>query len=477
MVISRLKLFFLTFITTVVFLQLSAVSQDRNLWQKITSQQRVEVEQFASDYKKFLAKAKTELSFVREAADLCESNQFQKLREGIELQPGGRYYDINRDRTISLIVMGRKPIEEGVHIVGAHIDSPRLELKPRALYEKEGFVLFQTNYHGGLKTYQWTNIPLALSGRVDRKDGTTIWISVGDELTDPVFMIPDLAPHVDNELRGREYREVIQYEELDPIAGHIRESEEVSLKESILNYLKTSYGIEEDDFVSSELSLVPAQSPRDIGFDRGLMALYGQDDRLSAYCALRALMDTENPETTIIAYLVDNEEVGNINNTGARSSYLVDLLGRLLSAWKKESFRELDLRKLLKKTRAISSDVNPGIHPTWPSAFEKGNAPRLGQGVNLKLYGRGFNANSEYIAWTRSLFDSNSIPWQTVTYKVGRGGGGTIGGSMSDDNMEVIDIGVPVLSIHTPCSISSKVDVFFLYSAMKAFFGYTETGR
>jgi len=293
---------------------------------------------------------------------------------------------------------------------------------------------------------------------------------VGNAPDEPVFVIPDLSPHVDRQLRERKAREVIEHEELDPLAGHIPAAAGKGVKAAVSSYLKSTYGIELDDLVSAELALVPAFPSRDVGFDRGLMAIYGQDDRASGYAALRAILDTESPARTSIAYLVDNEEVGNVNNTGADSSYLVDLMGRLLHERMGERYSEHWLRRALRATRVISSDVNPGVHPIWPSAWELTNAPRLGHGVNLKLYGRGFNANSEYIAWIRAMLDEEQIPWQTVTYKVGRGGGGTIGRTLADDNMEVIDLGIPILSVHTPYSVSSKLDVYHLYRAMHAFF-------
>ena len=306
-------------------------------------------------------------------------------------------------------------------------------------------------------------------GRVDKKDGTTVEISLGNEPGEPIFIIPDLSPHVDRDLRERKSRDVVAHEELDPLVGHVpKEGEDV--KAAITSYLKSTYAIDRDDFVSAELALVPAYAARDVGFDRGLMAIYGQDDRLSAYAALRANMNADAPRFTGIAYLVDNEETGSYNNTGARSTYLVDLMSRLMSTKMADAYQERWLRRSLSATKVISSDVNPGINPLWPSAWEPTNAPRLGYGVNLKLYGRGFNANSEYIAWMRNLLDGEEIPWQTATYKVGGGGGGTIGVFLSDDNMEVIDLGVPVLSIHTPYSISSKIDVYYLYRAMLAFF-------
>jgi len=439
-------------------------------WKEVTDARRERVEAHATEYKEFMRTAKTELVFVREAIVLAEAAGFTRLTDSSSLDPGDRYYDVNRDRTICLIIIGEQAFTDGFNVVGAHIDSPRLELKARPLYEKEDFALFQTNYHGGLKTYQWTNLPLALVGRVDKKDGTTVWISIGNDEDEPVFVIPDLSPHVDADLRSRTSREVIEYEELDPLVGHISADAHNGVKDNVLAHLKETYDIELDDLVSSELALVPAMPPRDVGFDRSLMAIYGQDDRLSGYAALKAILDAERANQTAIAYLVDNEEVGNVNNTGADSEYLVDLMGRLMFQKMGDAYREHWLRQARGATRVISSDVNPGIHPTWPSAWESENAPRLGQGVNFKMYGRGFNANSEYTAFIRGLLDEAMVPWQIATYKVGPAGGGTIGGALADDNMEVIDFGVPVLSIHTPYSVSSKLDVFYLYEAMRAFF-------
>lgn len=446
-----------------------ARTENPSSWLTLSDQDRARVEEHASRYKAFMKEAKTELAFVREAVRILREAGFRELGEATRLAPGARLYDVNRDRALSVIVIGKAELKEGFRVVGAHIDSPRLELKARPLYEKEGFALFQTNYHGGIKTYQWTNLPLALMGRVDLKDGKTIWVSVGNEPDEPTFVIPDLSPHVDFDLRERKNRDVIQYEELDPLVGHIPPPAEGSVRDAVAGYLRTAYGIDLDDLVSAELALVPALEPRDVGFDRGLMAIYGQDDRLSGYAALRAVLDSAAPDVTSIAYLVDNEEVGNVNNTGSDSSYLVDLMGRLLYLEMGERYQDHWLRRALRATRVVSSDVNPGIHPIWPEAWEATNAPRLGYGVNFKMYGRGFNANSEYTAWMRKLFDEANVPWQIATYKVGPAGGGTIGGTLSDDNMEVIDVGVPVLSIHTPYSVSSKVDVYHLYRAMRAF--------
>ncbi len=439
-------------------------------WSDLSDSERREVMAFAEDYKKFMVNAKTELSFVTEATAIARSAGFRELTSDSNLRPGGRFYDINRDRTMSLIVVGEEAFVEGFRVVGAHVDSPRLELKGRPLYELEGFALFQTYRHGGIKNYQWVNLPLALVGHVDKKDGSRVQISVGLDPDDPIFVIPDLSPHVDHEFRERLNRDVIMGEELDPLVASIP-NDENSIANAVLAYLAGEYNIDEQDLVSAELVLVPAMPPRDVGFDRSMMAIYGQDDKLSSYAALRAVLEQRTPTQTSIAFLVDNEEVGNVNNTGAQSTYLVDLMSELLHRQRGDAYSDYDLRQALRKTKVVSSDVNPGVHPSYPGVWEVGNAPRLGFGVNLKLYGGGFNANSEFIAWNRAYLDDAGVVWQTATYK-GRASGGTIGNSLSKHNMEVIDYGVPVLSIHSTYAVSSKVDVHMLYRAMDAFYRY-----
>lgn len=437
-------------------------------WLSLSQKELKAVESYAKDYKDFIYKSPTELTFVTEAIKRVERKGFNKLTEKSRLKPGARFYDVNRDRTIALIVIGENSLEKGTRIVGAHIDSPRLELKGRPLYEKEKFALFQTYIHGGIKTYQWVNIPLAMVGRVDKKDGTTVNISMGFDENDPILIVPDLAPHVDHDNRSRTSRDVIKKEELDVIIA-AKPSLDNSVKELVTDFLKHEYNIEVEDLVSAELALVPATKPRDVGFDRSMIAAYGQDDKASAIAAVNAIIEQKKPKYTSIAYLVDNEEVGNINNTGASSSYLVDLLSSLLYKEKGDKYNDYQLRKVLRQTKVISADVNPGVNPTWASVWELGNAPRLGNGINLKLYGGGFNANSEYMAWTRNYLDNNNIQWQTSTYK-GKASGGTIGSDLSNDNMEVIDFGVPILSIHSPYAVGSKVDLYSLYKAMSAFY-------
>ncbi len=441
-------------------------------WAGLSDGERRAVLAFAEDYKDFMGRAKTELSFVSEAIRVARGAGFRQLTDGSNIRPGARLYDVNRDRTITLIVVGSEPFTSGFRVVGAHVDSPRLELKGRPLYEAEGFALFQTYRHGGIKNYQWVNLPLALVGHVDKKDGSRVDVSVGLDEDDPIFVIPDLSPHVDHDYRERQNRDVIMGEELDPIVASIP-NEENSVSDAVLAYLASEYAIEEEDLVSAELAIVPAMAPRDVGFDRSMMAIYGQDDKLSSYTALRAIMEQGTPAQTSLAFLVDNEEVGNVNNTGSNSDYLINLMGELIYRQRGDSYSDRDLRRALGNTLVVSSDVNPGIHPSYPGVWEPGNAPRLGYGVNLKLYGGGFNANSEFIAWNRAYLDDAGVAWQTATYK-GRASGGTIGNSLSRRNMEVIDYGVPLLSIHSTYAVSSKVDVHMLYRAMDAFYRYSQ---
>ena len=296
-------------------------------WVGISADERAEVFAFAEDYKGFIAKARTELSFVTEAIAFAEENGFAALTPATRLVPGAKLYEVNRDRTITLMVIGENGLQEGFHVVGAHIDSPRLELKGRPLYENSEFALFQTNYHGGIKFHQWTNLPLALMGRVDKKDGTSVTIEIGLDPSDPIFMIPELSPHVDRSRNAKTLSEFLGPEDLDPVIAHIPDTQEGGgVGDQVLAFLAAEYGISKADLVSAELSLVPAGAPRDMGFDRGLIAAYGQDDRLAGYATLRAIAAVERPQTTTVAYFVDNEEVGNRNNTGAGSDYFADLL-------------------------------------------------------------------------------------------------------------------------------------------------------
>jgi len=442
-------------------------------WMWLSDEEKSKVFIFAEEYMQFISKARTELSTVREVLRLAEQEGFRQWEYGGNWQPGMKFYAVNRGRMLCLVVVGTAPLHEGIHIVGSHIDSPRLELKANPLYEREGMALFQTNYHGGIKQYQWVNIPLALEGRIDLISGEMVWLSLGINRNDPIFIIPDLAPHVDREYRSRSAGEALKYEELDPISGSIP-IENASVKHAVLSYLKETYNITSDDFVSAELSVVPAMEPRDLGFDRGLIAAYGQDDNLCTYAAVRASFSVNHPRYTTVTYLTDNEESGSNNNTGAQSDFLRALIGEMAEAEHRQGFSENKVRLILRVAEIISADVTTGINPQFPGVQEKENAGKLGYGVVIKRFGRGNDPNSEFTAKIRRIFERGNIPWHTHTYKVGVGGGGTIGAYLSRENMDVIDIGVPVLSMHSPYEIASKVDIYNLYRAFEAFYSYEE---
>jgi aspartyl aminopeptidase len=439
-----------------------------NAWISLTPQKLKMVYDFSLDYKTFISAARTELTTVEQVIKRAQAEGFKNLKQDSKIRAGERYFDVNRDRAITLIVIGKKPITEGLKVIASHIDSPRIELKAQPLYSREGYALFQTIYHGSIKRYQWANIPLGLTGRVDKKDGTTIQINIGFKPEEPAFIIPDLAPHVDRPYRNRTANEVFMGEELDPIVGSIP-GENKSVKEMVLDYLKKTYNIEEDDFVSAELSLVPNVPAQDIGFDRGIVGAYGQDDRVCSYIGVMAGLDIETPQYTSLIYLSDNEESGCNNNTGARSCYFPNLIARLIESQNGGTFKENQLRQALRRSEVFSADTPTGLNPIFPSVQEPHNTSRLGCGVVIKRYGHGNDANSEFIAKVRRFLDENNIPWQTHTYKVDIGGGGTLGFFLSMLDMEVIDVGVPLISMHSTFSLASKVDIYLLYEACKAF--------
>ena len=447
-----------------------AWSKKKSSWLLLTPAERGQVKDFAEDYKSYLNVARTALTSTREVIRRAKAAGFVEFTDPRQIKPGARLILPNRDRGLILAVIGSQPITAGSHVVGTHHDSPHIDLKGRPIYPASGFALFKTIYYGGIKKYQWANIPLALSGRIDTTDGRTVDVSIGLNPGDPIFVIPDNAPHSDRELRTRTYTEVLKGEELDPVAGSIP-GEKSSVVAEVANQLAALYNIKEEDLVSAELALVPAASPADVGIDRGLVGAYGQDDRVSSYCAVAAILGVKGtPTLTAIAYLSNFEEEGSVNNTGASSEFLNSALARLVSAQKGSTYNDLDLRQALRNSQVISADANDGINPIFPSTSEPTNAARLGYGVAIKLYGGAFNATSEYTAKIRALMDKNSIPWQTHTYKVDVGGGGTIGGFMSRQDMDVIDLGVPLLSMHSPFEMSSKVDVWNFYRTMNAFY-------
>ncbi len=441
-------------------------------WLLLSGDQRSQVFQFAEQYKQYMSVARTAELSNREVTRLAKAAGFVEFTDVSQVKPGARLIVNNRDRALILAVIGTQPMVEGSRLIGTHQDSPHIDLKARPIYSagQTGFALFKTKYYGGIEKYQWANVPLALAGRIDTEDGHHVDVSIGLKPGDPVFLITANAPHSDTELHTRTYSDVFKGEELDPVAGSVP-SEDGSVSAQVVATLTSMFNVKEEDLVSAELQLVPAAQPVDIGIDRGLVGAWGQDDKLSSYCAARGVIEVQGtPKYTAMAYLSNFEEVGSVNNTGARSQFLTATYSRLTAAERGAGYNDVDLRRALHNAQVVSSDTNDGENPIFQSTQEPSNAARLGYGVTIKRYGAGFDANSEFVARVRGLLDQNQIPWQTQTPKVDIGGGGTIGGFMSAEDMEVIDIGVPLLSMHATIEGSSKVDLWNLYRFFKVFY-------
>ncbi len=441
-------------------------------WEQLAAGQKDDVFRFAEEYKAYLKVARSALTSTREVMRLAKAAGFAEYTDAAQVKAGARLAIVAHDRAVILVIVGSEPIVSGSRVIGTHHDSPHIDLKARPIYAASGFTLFKTIYYGGIKKYQWANRPLALIGRVDTVEGKRVDVSIGLKEGDPVFVIPDNAPHSDKSLHDRKYQEVFAGEELDPVAGSIATSSSGAVTAQVLAALTSTLGIREEDFVSAELQLVPAADPADVGVDRGLVGAYGQDDRLSSYCAVRAMLDLKGtPRHTAVAYLSNFEEVGSVNNTGASSQLLNSALARLVAAERGKAYTDLDLRQALRSSEVVSADTNDGINPVFPQTSEPSGAARLGYGATIKRYGAGFDANSEYIARIRGLLEKNGIAWQTQTPRVDGYSGGTIGGYLSAQEMEVIDMGVPLLSMHAPFEMSSKVDVWSFYRFMSVFLG------
>ncbi|MBO5495383.1 MAG: aminopeptidase [Eubacterium sp.] len=433
-------------------------------------------DEFCEGYKEFLYENKTEREFARSALELAQANGFAEFDKfGAPLQPGDRVYYYNRGKSIILCVKGRKSVGEGVRLTASHIDSPRLDLKQCPVYEDGNLGFFKTHYYGGIKKYQWTAIPLSLHGRICKNDGTYVDVRVGEDPDDPKFCITDILPHLGAEQMARKANEIVKGEELNIVIGSRpfkddKESERIKL--NLLNILYEKYGIVERDFLSAELELVPAFTVDDLGFDRSLIGGYGHDDRVCSYPALQAILDIdETPEYTAVAVLTDKEETGSDGNTGLNSSYLkyfIEDLARL---------EGLEGRDVLSNSKCLSADVNAAYDPTWSSAFEASNASFINKGVCVTKFtgarGKGgtSDASAEYVSFVRNLLESNGVLWQSGELgKVDGGGGGTVAMYIANLDVEVIDVGVPVLSMHSPYEIVSKIDTYMAYKAFKVFF-------
>ncbi|MGN1315943.1 MAG: aminopeptidase [Acutalibacteraceae bacterium] len=429
---------------------------------------------FAENYKKFLDNAKTEREAVETVLREAKEKGFCEFDPYKQYKAGDKIYYINREKAIILAVIGKKSLKEGAKIAAAHIDSPRLDLKPNPLYESDDLALFKTHYYGGIKKYQWVAIPLALHGVIVKADGTKVSVKIGEEPGEPKFVISDILPHLGAEQSKRTLSEGIAGEELNVIVGSRPfKSDEGSelVKLNILKLLNEKYGITESDFLSAELEVVPAFKADDIGFDRGLVGSYGHDDRVCAYPAEQAIFSIENPDYTAITVLTDKEETGSDGNTGLHSSYLKYFIAYLAKA------NDLDVFEVLSKSECLSADVNSAYDPTFSSVFEKNNSSYLNRGVVITKYtgARGksgtSDASAEYMGKIRNMLDKAGVVWQIGELgKVDAGGGGTVAKFIANLDVDVVDLGVPVLSMHAPYEVISKLDLYMAYRAFTEFF-------
>lgn len=449
----------------------------KNIW-KDASQEKVNaIMNFCEDYKHFISVGKTERMCVKEALKIAESKGFKNLHDVKTANVGDKLYLINKNKNIVLFTVGQKPVKEGLRVLGAHIDSPRLDIKQNPLYEKDGFALLDTHYYGGVKKYQWVTIPLAIHGVIIKKDGTTVNVAIGDDENDPVLGISDLLIHLAGDQMQKTASKVIEGEDLDVTFGSIplKDEEKNAVKANILKMLNEKYQIEEEDLLSAELEVVPAGKARDYGFDRSMVAGYGHDDRVCAYTSLRAVVDMEEaPEYTSCCILVDKEEIGSVGATGAHSLFFENAILELLNLQNTADL--LTLRKTLENTKMLSSDVSAGFDPLFAGVNDPKNSAYLGNGIVFNKYtgSRGKSgsndANPEYVAWVRDAMDSNEVHYQTAELgKVDQGGGGTIAYILGNYNMNVLDAGVAVLNMHAPMEIVSKADVYEAYLAYIAF--------
>lgn len=448
----------------------------KNIWVDAKEQKKAEIFSFSKDYMGFLDEAKTERMATKEAVRLAKEKGFRSLEECKELHPGDKVYTTNKNKNFLAAIIGEKSLEEGMRILGAHIDSPRLDIKQNPLYEKDGFAFFETHYYGGIKKYQYVTIPLALHGIVYKKDGTSFEVSIGEDPSDPVLGITDLLIHLSADQMSKKASEVIEGEKLDITIGNIplEKDENGKVKDYILHLLKEKYGMEEEDFLSSELHAVPAGEARDYGLDRSMIAGYGHDDKVCAYTSLRAVLDSKKEEYTSVVVLVDKEEVGSIGATGAQSLWFEDVVMEMLAKEGKDSY--LALRHAMSASKMLSSDVSGAVDPLYSGANEPNNSCYFSKGVVFNKYtgARGKSgcndAMPEFLSFVRNAMDKNNIHYQTSEIgKVDQGGGGTIAYILGNYNMYVLDAGVPVLSMHSPMEIVSKADVFEAYLAYKVF--------
>ncbi len=465
----------------------------KNTWETYSQEQVKEADLFCTDYRNFLDEGKTERECVDVIVNEIEAKGYREVSRIIaekgKITTGDKVYAVCMDKTVAMYHIGKRPLEEGMNILGAHIDSPRLDIKQNPLYEDSGIAYLDTHYYGGIKKYQWVTIPLALHGVVVKKDGTTVLINVGEKEDDPVFFVSDLLIHLAEEQLQKKAAKVIEGEALDLIIGsrpfvfdqkekteeEKKEAAKDAVKKGILNILKETYDIEEEDFISAELEVVPAGKSREAGFDRSMIMGYGQDDRVCAYTSYRAILDmTEIPERTACCLLVDKEEIGSVGATGMHSRFFENTTAEIMNL--SGNYNDLILRRCLANSLMLSSDVSAAFDPSYASSFEKKNAAFMGNGMVFNKFtgSRGKSgsndANAEYIALIRKVLADQNVNFQTSELgKVDVGGGGTIAYILSLYGMNVIDCGVAVLNMHAPWEVTSKADIYETKRGYEAF--------
>ena len=448
-----------------------------NAWKKYNASTEKEVMKFAEGYKEFLSASKTERLATKEIVKRLDAKGFKNVDSVKSVKAGDKVYFVNKNKNVCAFVLGQKPVVEGLRILGAHIDSPRMDLKEHPIYEKNEFALGDTHYYGGIKKYQWVTIPLALHGVVCKKDGATVEVNIGEDDKDPVVGISDLLIHLSADQLQKPAAKVIEGEGLDVTLGSkpLKGEDKNAVKANILNLLKKKYGIEEEDLVSAEIEVVPAGKARDYGLDASMIAGYGHDDRCCAYSSLLALLAVEQVEYTACCILVDKEEIGSVGATGAQSRFFENAIAKLLElAGEKEVLWKA--RLTMENSKMLSSDVSAAFDPLYPSVSDPNNSAYFGHGLVFNKYtgARGKSgsndANPEYYAWIRKVMDEANVNWQNAELgKVDQGGGGTIAYILGNYNMNVIDAGIPVLNMHAPQEIISKADLFEAYQGYVAF--------
>ena len=458
----------------------------KNVWTTYTEEELKELDQINTLYKICLDEGKTERECVKTAVAMAEKKGYRDLKDvvkaGQQMKAGDKVYAVCMDKSIAMFHIGQKPLEEGMNILGAHIDSPRIDVKQNPVYESEELAYLDTHYYGGIKKYQWLTIPLAIHGVVAKTDGTKVDISIGEKEDDPVFVVTDLLVHLAAKQMEQKANAVIEGEKLDLLIGsrpiekvdELDKEEKDVVKKNILKLLKESYGMEEEDFVSAELEIVPAGKARDLGIDRSMIMAYGQDDRVCAFTSLFAMLDMEKIDRTACCILVDKEEIGSVGATGMHSRFFENTVAELVALTEGES--ELKVRRALQNSKMLSSDVSAAYDPMFAECFEKRSSAFFAKGLVFNKFtgSRGKNgsndANAEYLAEIRKAMDAKKVAYQFAELgKVDVGGGGTIAYIMANYGMEVIDSGVPVLCMHAPWEITSKADIYEAYKGYKAF--------